>query len=529
MSTPTGLLALLEQASRNESDHGSRHGLSTATGRITWTDLWSMAASARDWVVERDEHVVCCIMENTPEAVAVLVGALRAGVRVHSLPLPHRGQDLLEYAAMVEALRDGGVLIAGEEVAEALGCLSFRDVEGGVQSVDRAGGLLVQYSSGSTGRPKGVVLDDMQLGANVKAIRDRLGIDESWSIAAWLPLSHDMGLIGMLLCAWAVSGECRMTPPERFAMRPLTWLDDLSETRASITAAPNFALELVLRAMARRGERTWDLSNLRCVIVGGEMVRADTLRRFARALEPYGLSRDALAPAYGMAEAALAVSLTKPGDPWRVVHLEREDLAGGVVPSDVESIAGHDGVPVAEGSVEVVVSGEVLDGYTVHSDAESNLFVEGPSVTRGYLGCEEREGALATRDRGVVLPSGEVVVVGRSDEVVVVRGRNLHPDDVEEACSHLLRRGCVVAVPDGQGGLAIVGERPGGEEAETVAAEVRKSVSQATGTGPSKVVFVKRGTLFKTPSGKPKRRAIAAALLDGRLQTESAHTWRTPA
>lgn len=505
------------------------HGLYIDGVFVSWGEMWRMAGRASGYVLDAGRNIAC-VMNNSHVAVASLVGGMRAGVKAASLPLPHRGQDLVEYAQYVRSVLeqlDAPLVACPSEMLELLDefgvdAVSFDAVCMGDGSPGRPGGVLVQFSSGSTGSPKGVVLTMQQMEANLAAICEREECREETVLSSWLPLSHDLGLVGIVLVGWRCGGNSRVSQPERFATRPLSWLHDISDDKASISAAPNFALELVLKALPRAKDPGWDLSSLRCLVIGGEVIRPETLRRFTAALEPYGLSPDALAPAYGMAEAALAVSLTAPGEPWRVCHVDAASIESGAVRVIGESVPGLDCSTVAEGVVEVVVSGRVLDGYVVLTDDDSNIFVDGPSVTSGYLGMAPRVGMHPTRDVGAVTEAGEVLVLGRSDEIIVVRGRNLHPLDAEHACDGLVRRGAVAAVPDGEGGLALICE-PQGETGEERAQEVRRRVVQATGVGPSRVVFVKRGTLWKTTSGKTKRRALHAALVGGTLKIVEDH------
>jgi acyl-CoA synthetase (AMP-forming)/AMP-acid ligase II len=503
----------------------------------SWGEMWAMTERASGWV-HTHGGVVACLMENTAQAAATAVGALACGGRAVSLPLPHRGQDIneyinrtaelarlvgAEYVACTDAVK---ALLGSVELPDDLRFVSFAEVtrfEGAVHQAE--GGELVQFTSGSTGSPKGIPLDGYRIGANVESIRNSIGFTTAGSVVSWLPHSHDMGFVGVLLSTWSVGGTGLISSPEEFVARPLSWIENLSRTRHEITVAPNFALELVLRSWSRVRDTKYDLSGLRTMIIGGEIVRADTLRAFSDALLEHGMNPNVLAPAYGMAEVGLAVSLGSVLEPWRVVGLDAESIAEGTPRVVVEAVSGQRNRVAAPGVVEAVVCGEVLPGYDVKSDSESTLVVNGPSLFSGYLGGETRVGAHRTRDTGVVLPDGGVVVLGRSDDVVVVRGRNIHPEDVENACQGSVRRGLIAAVPDGAGGLAVVAEPLSGDNAEH-AVLIRRQASQACGVAPSRIVFVKRGTLEKTTSGKVRRRSIAARLLAETLDVATDHVFR---
>lgn len=526
------MTSLLEQLQK--TDNGDQITMSGT--RATWAQMWQKAERSGGWI-NAHGGVVACLMENTHEALAVVVGALLGGGEAVSLPLPHRGQDTTEYikSTVRSAVMAGASHILCTEQTRSLfdpdlligvGVATFEDACTWVgPAASSGGGRLIQHTSGSTGAPKGIPLTDEQLGANIMAIGAHLGELGEWNIASWLPLSHDMGLVGTALTTWARGGRVTIDSPEKFAARPLSWIEALSDTGATMSAAPNFALELVLRTWSRVGDRRYDLSALRSLVIGGEVVRADTLRRFTTALSEHGMREETLAPSYGMAEVGLAVSLGGVLKPWSVIGVSTESIAAGT-PALVEGpMPGMRRAPQHHDITEVVVSGEVLDGYQVFIDDDSTLLVEGPSLFDGYVGLAPRRGAHQTRDTGLVLEGGGVAVLGRADDVILVRGRNLHPEDVEMACSNLVRRGLIAAVADGEGGMALIAE-PLSEPNASSAEHIRQAATRACGVAASRVVFVKKGTLEKTPSGKIRRRSLAASLHAGRLSVVSEHQFR---
>jgi fatty-acyl-CoA synthase len=524
------MTSLLEQLQK--TDNGSHITMSGV--RMSWDEMWQMTVRGGGWV-QHHGGVVACLMENTHEAAAVVVGALLVGGSAVSLPLPHRGQDLPEYIknTVSSAVSSGASYILCTQTMKALfdpdalvgvRVATFEEActWGGAVSTT-GGGKLIQYSSGSTGAPKGIPLTDAQLGANVEAIASHLGADIT--VASWLPLSHDMGLVGITLTTWAAGGSATITSPEKFATLPLSWIEALSNNRATISAVPNFALELVLRVWPRVRSQRYDLSALRSLMIGGEVVRADTLRRFTAALSAHGMREEALAPSYGMAEVGLAVSLGGVLSPWSVVGVSTESIAEGT-PTIVEGPRpGMRSGTFKDGVTEVVVSGETLSGYRVTADKDSTLLVEGPSLFDGYVGGPLRDGPHRTRDTGLVLENGGVAVLGRADDVIIVRGRNIHPEDIETACANLVRGGMIAAVADGVGGMTLIAEPLNGD-AQQSADLIRQAATRASGVAASSVVFVKRGTLEKTPSGKVRRRSLVGRMHKGELSVTSEHRFR---
>ena len=295
----------------------------------------------------------------------------------------------------------------------------------------------VQFSSGTTSRPRGVALTPPAIDSQLSRLAERLdalpGRDAAY---IWLPLSHDMGLFGWLMC-WYAGIPCHVATPERFLGSPWTWLDDCAELGVTISPVPPFALGIAARAIgrSRSPER---LDSMRRLIVGGERIELEPLERALDVLAARGLQRTAIAPAYGLAEATLAVTLAEEGRP----------LAA--------SPRGGDSPPV-------LASGTPLRDVEVRIDAESperegEICVRTPSLSTGYVGDPELtaqrfvEGELRTGDLGFVR-DGELHVLGRSDDLLVLGGPNLYAQDVETALvkdSRLRAGACaVVDLPAG--------------------------------------------------------------------------------
>jgi fatty-acyl-CoA synthase len=353
---------------------------------------------------------------------------------------------------------------------------------------------------------------------------DFVAPERSWDFVSWLPMAHDMGFVGQLLLAWSGGVNMMLRDPQAFLVNPLVWLQDLHDEKAMCSSSPNFALDLVMRKLERSPDHDWDLSNLARIWCGGEAPNPTTLRRFASMTARYGLRENVLAPAYGMAEVGACVSLSPHGSRWKVAHVELEALSKGRVVALDYLLDGHTAGSAPDGYIEVVSNGAPLPGYQVRTNEDNVLEVEGPSLYSGYLGKTSRNGAHTTGDMGALV-CGEVVVVGRADDVIVLRGRNVYPQDVEESCAAFVRAGCVAAVTDGEGGVAIVAEAQT-DELEAAADSIRKAVTSTCGVGPSSVVFVARGSLAKTSSGKTKRRGIARQLADGTLGSVATYSFR---
>ena len=388
---------------------------------------------------------------------------------------------------------------------------------------------LVQFSSGSTVDPKPVALTHGALRAMadalVAATRPEHGRD---ALVSWLPLYHDMGLIGCLLSAATYPGPLVLIAPEHFLARPALWPRAVARHRATLSAAPSFAY-----AYAADRIRPADLDGLslecwRLALDGAEPVSAEAMRRFAAALGPHGLDPGAIVPVYGLSEAALAVTFAAPGRPLRGLRIDPVALArdGRVAPGDREVVSV--GRPVA--GVEVALRGR--GGEELGEGRLGRIWVRGPALMREYLGDREataralQGGWLDTGDLGFVA-GGELHVHGRAKDVVIVRGANRAPEEFEAPLLSVagLRPGCAVAVGlprDGdEEGLAILAERGRGEAGEggdeALRGAVRLAVLGATGVEPAAVHLLAPGTLPRTSSGKLRRGEALRRLQAGEL------------
>jgi acyl-CoA synthetase (AMP-forming)/AMP-acid ligase II len=354
---------------------------------------------------------------------------------------------------------------------------------------------LVQPSSGTTGDPKGIVVSQRALLANLAATEEQWELDASDSGLSWLPLFHDMGLIGTVINALHLGGTLHHWPTESFLRSPSRWLSLVGELRITVAIAPPFALELVTRRMRRRGGDV-DLSALRHLLVGAEQIRPEVLEAFTEVAGPCGLAPEALCPTYGLAEATLAVSATPAKVPYRVVEDERHRFTS---------------------------CGPPVPGVEVALDDAGELLVRSPGVMDGYLDDPEATAAalaggwLHTGDAARIV-DGEVVIVGRRKEMVNRGGQRLPASDFELAVHGVdgVLPDRVVAFgdrgPDGERVVLLAESRRRGAHAGEIVLALRARLADA-GLAADVVELVRPGFIPRTTSGKLRRGAAHDAWL----------------
>lgn len=408
---------------------------------------------------------------------------------------------------------------------------------------------LLQYTSGSTGDPKGIVLTHDNLVSNCEVLSAHMGEEPDRVGCSWLPPYHDMGLMGTIMLAVHAGWPLVMMSPVHFVQDPYRWLKAITDHRVTISVGPNFAFDLCTDSVGDEQLETLDLSTLRQVFCGSEPVARSTLDRFRERFgESCGFNADSVIPCYGLAEATLFVSGKPDRTGIRTEWLDKAALElGEVRPHPGADSAGETAVGVV--SCGVVAKGHevtVVDPRTlrpVPPGRIGELWVSGPSVADGYLnrpeltadtfdarlpGREDGPAQLRTGDLGFV-HDGELFVTGRLKDVIVISGRNLYPQDIEESAqqSHsLLRRTAAFSVPgasDGAEEAVVVAEYRGtAREFAADAGRLRERVIAAVaaehGVRPADVHFGPPGTIFMTTSGKVRRRATKAAYLDGTLK-----------
>ena len=397
----------------------------------------------------------------------------------------------------------------------------------------------IQFTSGSTAEPRGAVISQRAVLVNTRGIATAAGFRDDDIMCSWLPLFHDMGLIGHLITPYVCGTESTLLAPEQFAVRPVEWLRVMSRLRATVSTAPNFAYRIAADRIPDRDLRGLDLSAWRVALCGGEPISADTATAFARRFAPHGLSPTAFFPVYGLAEMTLAATFPPPGRATRVDEVDREALERDRV---ARPATGHPN----EQAARIVSCGRPFPGHALQIVDDKGeplperrvgeIELRGLSMMSGYFRDPAATldvmpgGWLRTGDLGYVA-DGELFVVGRRKEVIIVRGRNLAPYDVEAAAASVdgVRKGRVAAVgvPDAERGtelLVVVCESRARKHLELVAA-VRRAVLEHVGVTPDRVIVTRPGVVPKTSSGKIQRRAVRDRVIAGDLDRPAPGLW----
>ena len=387
----------------------------------------------------------------------------------------------------------------------------------------------IQYSSGSTSDPKGVCLTHDNLASNIRAIVEGTGWNERDTSLSWMPLTHDMGLIGFHLSVLAAGMNHAVMDTDLFVRRPLLWLAKASELRATQLCSPNFGYKHFLKLFERKGIDALDLSCVQLILNGAEPISWELCEEFLAALAPYGLKRSAMFPVYGLAEATVAVSLPEPGREYSRIVADRHGLRIGepcraAEPGDADAVSFLKvGTAVRDCRIRIADDDDGL----LNDGIVGNIQVAGKNVTRGIYGDPDAEAALFTADGWLrtgdvgLIADGELVITGRSKDIIIVNGQNYYPHDLEE----------IVAKVDGLdlGKVVVAGASRGGSRTEQLlvfllyrreldafpplAEAVRNALGTQAGLEVDHVVPVTR--IPKTTSGKVQRSRLAAAYADG--------------
>ncbi len=399
----------------------------------------------------------------------------------------------------------------------------------------------LQYTSGSTGNPKGVVLTHANLLANIRAMGTAIRVAPSDVFVSWLPLYHDMGLIGACLGALYYAIPLVLMSPLAFLARPQRWLWAIHHHRGTLSAAPNFAYELCLLKVREESIRGLDLSSWRMAFNGAEPVSARTISAFQQRFEPYGFRKETMAPVYGLAESSVGLAFPPPGRAPIIRRIRRSDLerSGQALPADEADTS----------ALELVSCGQPLPGHQIRivdtlgrelpEQREGRLQFRGPSTTSGYFRNPEQtrtlfDGEWLESGDLAFLSQGEVFLTSRIKDLIIRAGRNIYPYEVEQAVGDLegVRKGCVAVFGSADPGsqterLVILAEtrHKGAQEREALQQQISQLTTDILGTPPDEVVLADPHTVLKTSSGKIRRAACKRLYEEGDIDAKSKPPW----
>ena len=524
----------------------------SAGERVEWAVLHeeakAMAVALARRGVGPGAHVALLGPTSRPFVTAIQAVWL-AGATVVVLPLPMRMNSLDDFVASTRTrvlAADTTLLVADPMLSGFLQpepgdppVVLLPDLTGDASDPwawecpkdDPSALAVLQFTSGSTADPKGVMLPHATVCANLDAIAAAARLDPADDmLCSWLPLYHDMGLIGLLTLGMTTGTDLALAAPQDFLAGPARWMEWMSEHRATATAGPNFSYALAARALRRFAPGTLDLSRWRIALNGAEAVDPKAVADFVAAGAPHGLDPGAVFPAFGMAESTLAVTFPEPGRGLRTDPVDRRVL-------ETDAYAAP-AAPEGDGTRHLVLLGRPVPGLEirivdpvsgdVRADREvGELEIRGTSVTSGYYRRPDateaafHDGWLRSGDLGYLV-DGELVVCGRIKDIIIVGGRNVYPEDVERAAASVegVRAGNVIAFGvDGRRGkeaLVVVAESKE-VDLEGVRAAVAGRVREVVGLPPEEVVLVAPGTLPKTSSGKLQRSLCRSRYLSAAL------------
>ncbi|MFG1929624.1 beta-ketoacyl synthase N-terminal-like domain-containing protein [Mycobacterium sp. NPDC048908] len=576
--TPPGSLAdVLANAARRYGDKiafvYSRDG-EEETARITYRQLDARARAIGSTLLHRDTATGTALVlcPSGLDFIAAIFGCFYAGTVAIPLHPPVHTRLMTRVASIMADAHAGFVLTTAEVQSELKPvidempdgatlqwCAVDTDVayrnagDLALPETDAQATAFVQYTSGSTGTPKGVQLTHGNLLANLKDMH-RLVRGDDVRLVSWLPMHHDMGLIGATLEVIYAGGTAFLMPPSAFIQRPMRWLEMISRYRADISVAPNFAYDLCVERSTAEERAKLDLSHWTAALSGAEPVRAATMQRFTEAFAPAGFRQQAFSPVYGLAEATLLVS----GEPDRDVaptvrHIDKTALRDNritSVPSDHVSAMSIVGCGRADASQEIIIV-DPDTGTRRAPDEVGEIWIAGPNVANGYWGKEPEteetfkartadtdEGPfLRTGDLGFLAADEELFVTGRLKDVVIIRGRNYHPTDIEltvqQTHSGLMNgRGAVfsVAGESGPEQLVVVQEvdrqQIADPDTDKVIAAIRTAITDEHQIKPHTILLVDVLRIPTTSSGKIRRSTCKREFVDGRL--EAFAQWQAP-
>ncbi len=502
--------------------------------RFTWEEIEAQAQRVAAGFQALDGEPgdrVTIVCQGLRPLVTSFFGAVLAGLHPSILPTPisrHRLQGYLQHVVSIVRVAEPKFVVVDEEV-ELVGkpLVKEANLENKAlvirhdELIDSSSRFdlhepapdeiaVIQFTSGSTSSPRGVVLPHRCVAANVQAIVERLEVAPDDVGGGWLPMYHDMGLIGNLLGAAARSIDLVLTTPFNFLRRPRRWLDVMERHNVSITAGPNVSY----RHLLERGDIPGrDLGKWRVAIIGAEPVDPELLTAFTKAFEPAGFPKTGFMPAYGLAEVGLMATGVRAQEEYEIVEVDREALEGEGVARPVNEASNcarivSCGAPVRETSVRIVDD----HGELVPDSCIGEVSIAGSSVMREYFNdpvatADTLHGEwLMTGDLGY-MKDQQLFVTGRKKELIIFGGRNYYPQDIERVVHglELVRPGSVVAFGTKNGhdeGIVIVAAPRDPQNSESIGARVRAVVSESLNLPVLDVVLLESGRIPRTTSGK---------------------------
>jgi 1-acyl-sn-glycerol-3-phosphate acyltransferase len=566
-----GARTLVETLDWHVAEHPDRLHLTvleddaTALATLTYRELAEAARQFAQGLIERDVAPgdrIALMLPTSRDFFVAFFGILYAGAVPVPIYPPMRLSQLEEHlrrqagilcnagARMLVTIAEG-LRLATLLQAQVEGLSAVQTVAGlsspavGAASLpvmDATATALIQYTSGSTGDPKGVVLSHTNLLANIRAMGEAMDASSADIFVSWLPLYHDMGLIGAWLGCLYFAAPLYVMSPLSFLVRPESWLWAIHRFRATLSAAPNFGFELCLNKIDDANLQGLDLASLRLVANGAEPISVQTLRRFIKKFGRYGFRPGAMAPVYGLAENAVGLAFPPPGREPLIDRVDREALSRRSV---AEPASADDPHPL-----EIVACGQPLCGHEIRivdelgrevaERHEGRLEFSGPSATSGYFNNDVktrqliRGGWFDSGDRAY-MAGGDVYVTGRIKDIIIRAGRHIYPQEIEEAVADLpgIRKGCVAVfgVTDSASGTERVVVLAETREADPVAraalqARVQEVASDIAGTPADEIVLAPPQTVPKTSSGKIRRSAAKQLYVAGHVAAPRRALWR---
>jgi fatty-acyl-CoA synthase len=549
------ILARQMFAAAAASPHALTAGTAAEPVRLPWAEVHQQARRMAGWLAAQGIGPGSSVAVLAADAgdVAPLIQAIwmrRGAFTMLQQPTPRMDLTMwLEDTARAIRMLNADIVVVGEPYLLALDHLAAQGFTAYTVNSTRHGSAVEaldadetdiamrQLTSGSTGVPKAVEISHANVAANTVAMRTAVDLDIDRDVLlSWLPLSHDMGMVAFLLVPMQLGIEAIVVTPDQFVRRPVIWAELITRHRATMTAGPNFAYSVLARVLDRVSSAEIDLSSLRVAVNGAEPIDHRDLTHFVTAGARFGLRPSVPTPAYGMAEATLAVSFGALEGTPTVDSVSRDAVTAR---QHASPVSGDDdqrddvvqkvvcvGSPVAGIDLRITRAGKTRRPREI-----GHIEIRGPAVAarylteNGFVPLAGADGWFDTGDMGYLDEVGRVYVCGRAKDLIVLRGKNLYPNDIERAAASVdgVRKGCVIALRvDGDAqreGFAVLAEAHGADDAGARPQLIRQIVARVSsqiGHSPRHVLVLPAGTLPKTPSGKLRRTAARQLLTETR-------------